>query len=185
MEQPQPTGSGELTGADLLVPYARRLLGVSVTRLWRLVTVSPEAIIPLLGTLVLETEAGFVTLSYTQQGLSCHGPMPRSDIRWNTEPDLPMGRTPDAEEWLDLGPLEDQPAAPRLPLFVHTVTGWFGVGPYTDTFALILAGQGGELVIMTTDAFDLQSATRQEARHRAELVAANMDLRLVDQELHL
>jgi hypothetical protein len=185
VEQARPTESGQLTDACLLAPFARRLLGVTVTRLWRLVTVSDDATIALLDTLVLDTEAGFVSLFYTQQGLSCQGPMPRNEIRWDTEPDLPMGRAPDAEEWLDLELLEDQPIASRLPLFVHALTGWFGVGPYTDTFALILTGQGGELVIKTTDSFDLECTTRQDARQRAELVAANMDLRIVDQELRL
>lgn len=177
MEQPQPTGSGELTA---LAPFARRLLGVTVLELWRVTAVSADGRIPLLGTLVLETGTGFVTLQYTQDGLSCQGPLRRDEIRWNTEPDLAMGRSGGAEEWLDLVPLEDQSNVPRLPLAVAAVTGWFGVGSYLDAFALILAGGGRELVVMTTDEFDLRCAGRQEARRRAELVAANMSLDLVE-----
>jgi hypothetical protein len=185
VEQSHPTNAGELTPPALLAPFARRLLGVTVTGLWRLITVSTDGTIPLLGELVLETDTGFVTLSYTQEGLSCQGPVGRSEIRWATEPDLTMGRSADAEEWLDLAPLDDQPNLPALPLRVEKVTGWFGVGSYIDAFALILAGAGRTLVIMTTDEFDLRPATSQEARTRAELVAANMNLRLVDQEQRL
>jgi hypothetical protein len=147
--------------------------------------VSTDGTIPLLGELVLETGTGFVTLSYTQGGLSCRGPVQRSEIRWATEPDLAVGRSADAEEWLDLAPLDDQPNLPALPLRVAKVSGSFGVGPYVDAFVLILAGAGRPLVIMTTDEFDLRPATSEEARARAELVAANMNLRLVDQEQRL
>jgi hypothetical protein len=170
-------------GGSRTDPFARRLLGATVHRLWRLVTVSTDGTIPLLGTLALETDTGFVTLSYTQGGLSCHGPLARHEIRWETEPDLAMGKAGDAEEWLDLAPFEDHPNVP--PLFVESVTGWFGVGPYVDTFALILTGRGTDLVIMTTDEFDLRRASREEARQRAELVAANMNLHMVDQERRL
>lgn len=74
---------------------------------------------------------------------------------------------------------------PELPLFVDAVTGWFGVGAYLDAFAVILGSGGRSLVIMTTDDFDLRFATRQQARDRAELVAANMSLRLVEQQQRL
>lgn len=185
MEQSQPTDPGELTPPAPLAPFARRLLGVTVTELWRLITVSADGTIPLLGTLVLVTNTGFVTLSYTQEGLSCRGPVRRGEILWDTEPDLAMGKSENADEWLDLAPLADQPNIPELPLFVEAVTGWFGVGSYLDAFALILAGDGRALVIMTTDEFDLQCTTRQEARQRAEQVVANMNLRLIDQELRL
>jgi hypothetical protein len=169
---------------DPLVPFARRLLGVTVTGLWRLSAVSPDGSIPLLGTLVLETDTGFVTLSHTQQGLSCRGPVPRHELRWDTEPDLSMGRSEHVEEWLDLAPFDDQPV-PELPLRVAALTGWFGLGTYLDAFALILTGDGRELVVMATDELDLRRVTRQEARRRAESVAANLNLRLIDQELRL
>jgi hypothetical protein len=171
------------TDAAELAPFARRLLGVTVTGLWRLSTVSTDGAIPLPGELVLETGTGFVSLSHTQQGLSCRGPVPRPDIGWATEPDLTMGRSEGAGEWLDLARL-DQPA-PALPLAVAAVTGWFGLGTYLDAFALILSGADRELVLMTTDAFDLRPATRAEARRRADAVATNLNLRLVEQELRL
>lgn len=176
MEQPQR--SGELT------PYVRALLGVTVTRLWQLATVSADGTIPLPGILVLESPAGFVTLSYAQEGLSCRGLVRREDIRWDAEPDLAMDNRGD-EEWLSLVPLEDGANVPELPLFIESVTGWFGSGAYRDVFALILTGRGRSLVIMTTDDFDLRCATREEARARADKVAANMNLVLTEQEQRL
>jgi hypothetical protein len=178
VEQPQPTGSGELTA---LAPFAGRLLGVTVLELWQLTTVSSDGSIPLPGTLVLETGIGFITLQYSQDGLSCQGPSNRAEIRWDMEPDLAMGRSGDAEEWLDLTPWEDPSNVPELPLVVESVTGWFGVGSYLETFALILAGADRELVVMTTDEFDLRCAPRQEARQRAELIAANTSMDLVEE----
>jgi hypothetical protein len=165
-----------------LAPIARCLLGITVTRLWHLSAVSDDGVIPLPGQLVLGTDIGFVTLSYTQEGLSCRRRGRRSDVRWDTEPDLAMGRSENAEEWLELTPLEEHTHVPELPLLVEAVTGWFGTGRYLDTLALILAGGGRELVIMTTDDFDLRCTTRQVARERAELVAANMNLRLIEEE---
>jgi hypothetical protein len=159
-----------------LVPLASALLGVTVCGLWRVITVSTDGTIPLPGVLALQTNAGFVTLSYTQQGLSCDGPTRRTEIRWATEPHLAMGAA-DAEEWLDLAPLHDQP------VFVQTLTGWFGAGSYVDTFALILSGNGRELVIMTTDELELRIADREQARRRAEAVAANTTMRLVEARL--
>ncbi|WP_433014032.1 hypothetical protein [Kribbella sp. CA-294648] len=169
MEQPQ--SAGELT------PVARALLGVTATALWRLAAGSEDAAIPLPGTLVFETDRGFVTLSYAQKGLSCRGPMRRDEIRWDTEPDLAMRGARNTEEWLDLVPLAE---APALPLVVQLVTGWFGVGSYVDTFALILSGGGRSLVLTTTDDFDLRPASYDDARRRAELVAGNLGLRLVE-----
>ena len=177
MEQSQPTRE--------LSPFARSLLGATVTGLWQLTAVSTDGTIPLPGTLVLETNVGFVTLSYTQGGLSCQGPVRRAEIHWDTEPDLAMDPAGNVEEWLGLAPFEGRTNAPELPLFVEAVTGWFGVGSYLDVFALILTGRGRSLVIMTTDEFDMRCATRQEARQRAELVAANMNLRLTEQEQRL
>jgi hypothetical protein len=174
----QPQLSGELT------PYVRALLGITVTGLWQLATVSADGTIPLPGTLVLESPAGFVTLSYAQEGLFCRGLVRREDIRWNTEPDLAMDSRGD-EEWLSLVPLEDRAAVPELPLFIEVVTGWFGTGDYLDVFALILTGRGRSLVVMTTDDFDLRCATREEARTRADKVAANMNLVLTEQEQRL
>ena len=177
MEQPEPTPD--------LGPFARSLLGATVTELWQLAAVSADASIVLPGILVLATNTGFVTLSYTQEGLSCRCSVRREEIRWDTEPDLPMGDPGNVEEWLALAPLEDRVNTPGLPLFVDAVTGWFGVGSYLDAFALILTGRGRSLVIMTTDDFDLRCVTRQEARQRAELVAANMDQRLIEREQRL
>jgi hypothetical protein len=88
----------------------------------------------------------------------------------------------DAEEWLDLVPLAE---APALPLVVRSVMGWFGAGSYVDTFALILPGGGRSLVLMTTDDFDLRPASYDEARRRAEVVAGNMGLRLIEDEQRL
>jgi hypothetical protein len=172
----QSQSVGELT------PYANALLGVTVNALWRLAAVSADGAIPLPGTLVADTDRGFVTLSYAQEGLSCRGPARRDEIRWDTEPDLAMGAGT-AEEWLDLVPLEA--GGSGLPLFVQSVTGWFGIGSYVDTFAVILSGRGRSLVVMTTDDFDLRIASYEEARRRAELVAGNMRLRLVEQEQRL
>jgi hypothetical protein len=177
VEQSQPT--------DELSPFAHSLLGATVTGLWHVAAVSEDGTIPLPGTLVLETKTGFVTLTYTQEGLSCRDSTRREEIRWDAEPDLEMGNPGNAEEWLDLAPLEDRLDVPELPLSVETVTGWFGVGAYLDTFALILSGRGRSLVIMTTDDFSLRCATHQEARQRATLVAANMNLRLIEQEQRL
>lgn len=177
MEQPQPTPD--------LRPFARSLLGTTVTGLWQLAAVSADGMIPLPGALVLATTAGFVTLSYTQEGLSCRDSVRRDEIRWDTESGLTMGNPENGEEWLALTPFEDRIDLPGLPLFVEAVTGWFGVGSYVDAFALILTGHGRSLVIMTTDDFDLRCATHQEARQRAALVAANMKLRLIEQEQRL
>jgi hypothetical protein len=174
VEQPRRT--------DELSPFARSLLGTAVTEIWQLAAVSADGTTPLPGVLVIATNTGFVTLSYTQEGLSCRGSARREEIRWDAEPDLVMGNDGTAEEWLDLVPYEDQDNLPELPLFVEAVTGWFGVGSYFDAFALILSGRGGSLVLMTTDDFDLRGATLQEARQRAEIVAANMNLRLIVQE---
>ena len=178
MEQPQPADGAELTTRGPLAPFGRRLLGATVTGLWRVVTVSDDGVIPLLGELALETDTGFVQLSYTQDGLAYAGPVRRTEIRWSTESDLAMDRSRQAEEWLDLVPLTERSS---LPLTVETLTGWFGTGTYLDAFAIILTGGDRELVIMTTDEFDLLPATRRQARERAELVAANLNL--VDHEL--
>ncbi|ONI91575.1 hypothetical protein ALI22I_08120 [Saccharothrix sp. ALI-22-I] len=177
MVQPQPTGE--------LTPFTRSLLGATVTGLWQLAAVSDDGTIPLPGELALETDTGFVTLSCTQEGLSCREPVRRDEIRWDTEPDLAMDNLGDAEEWLGLVPLEDRANVPELPLFVAAVTGWFGVGSYRDAFALILTGRGRSLVVMTTSDFDLRCATRQEASQRAEQVAVNMNLRLIEREQRL
>ena len=150
---------------------------MTVSGQWRVVTASADGTIPLSGLLTLETDAGFVTLSYTQQGLSCRGPTRRSEIGWDTEPHLAMGRAGDVEEWLDLEPIDDRP------VLVETLTGWFGAGSYLDAFALILTGGGRDLVIATTDELDLRITTRDEARQRAETVAANMNLRLIEARL--
>jgi hypothetical protein len=176
----------------VLDPFAR-LLGVTVLRLWRLAAVSDDGTIPLPGTLALETSAGFVLLHYTQDGLTCRGPDPRHELRWDTEPWLTMGRTGDAEEWLELVPFENPPT---LPLSVTAMTGWFADGPYQlpvgltlfedgDTFALILSGDGDPIVIMTTTDFDLVCTDRATARAHAETIAATMRVGLVERELRL
>jgi hypothetical protein len=176
-----------------LAPFAGHLLGVTVTGYWRLAAVSDDGTIPLPGEVVLETSTGFVTLSYTQDGLRCRKPVRQHDLRWVTEPWLTIGRSGDAEEWLELVPLENQPAPP---LSVTAITGWFADGPYHvpfgltlfedgDTYALILSGNGDPIVIMTTASFDLVCADRATARRYAEEVAANMRVRLVEQELRL
>lgn len=175
MEQPQSVGE--------LTPLARPLLGLTVNRLWRLAAVSEGTTIPLPGTLVLDSDLGFATLSYAQEGLTCRGPSSRDGIRWDTEPDLTTSREDD--EWLDLVPLPDGSTVPLLPFQVQSVTGWFGTGSYTDVFALILSGRGRSLVVMTTDDFDLRCATYQEARTRAELLASTVGLRLVEHEERL
>jgi hypothetical protein len=177
MEQPRRS--------DELSPFAGSLLGATVTEVWQLAAVSDDGTIALPGELVLASSTGFVSLSYVQGGLSRRESTRREEIRWDTEPDLAMGGDGTAEEWLDLVPLEDRDNVPDLPLFVEAVTGWFGVGSYLDAFALILTGGGRSLVLMTTDDFDLRCATREEAWDRAVLVAANMNLRLVEQEQRL
>jgi hypothetical protein len=172
--QPRPT--------EALDPFARSLLGATVTGLWQMTAVSTDGTIPLPGTLALETDTGFVTLFYGQNGLLVRPPVRRDEIRWDTEPELVMGNPGNAEEWLGLTVLDDQSHVPELPLFVEALTGWFGVGSYLDTFALILDGGERSIVIMTTDDFDLRCATRQEARQRGALVGATMGLRFVEQE---
>jgi hypothetical protein len=175
----QPQRSTELS------PFARSLLGATVTGIWRLAAVSDDGVLPLPGELVLATTTGFVSLSYTQGGLLPQVSQQRAEIRWVTEPDLAMGNEGTAEEWLELVPLDDLEHVPELPLLVEVVTGWFGVGPYLDTFALILGGRDQSLVLMTTDDYDLRIVTRLEARERAVVVAANMGQRLVEQEQRL
>lgn len=176
----------------MLEPYAC-LLGTTVTVLWRLAAVSDDGTIPLPGELVLETDRGFVSLSYTQEGLSCRGPSPRQDVRWDTEPWLAMGRSSDAEEWLELVEVEHGPA---LPLFVTAFTGWFADAPYQtpigltlfedgDTFALILSGDSDPVVLMTTEQFELVCTDRATARARAERTAAAMRVSLIERELRL
>lgn len=175
MEHSEP-----VTGHELLAPFADALLGRTLVRLWRLAATSGDGAIPLLGTLVLESADGFVVLSYTQTGLSCRGPLDRTALRWDVEPELTMGRTGVAEEWLELAALEDQPARPRLPITVTGLTGWFGTGLYTDTFAVALRAPADELVIATTDQFDLMITTRADALARAETLSATMDFTLLD-----
>lgn len=165
----------------MLEPYAC-LLGTTVTGLWQLAAVSDDGTIPLPGELVPEIEGGFVSLSCTQGGLSCRGPSPRHDVRWDTEPWLAMGRSEDAEEWLELVPAENQPA---LPLSVTAMTGWFAVGSYTFPLALILSGDGAPVVLMTTPRFALVCTDRATARAHAEQVTEVMGFRLVERELLL
>jgi hypothetical protein len=182
----------------LLDPFVRRLLGVTVTGLWQLAAVSDDGVIPLPGELVLETGTGFVSLSYNQDELSCRGPSPRRDLRWETEPWLEMYRSGEAEEWLELVPLDAEewrelPLAvrPALPLSVTAMTGWFAVASYSpdidyvETYALILSGGGHSLVIMSTDDFDLKFVDRPTARKRTEGVVANLRVRLVEEEQRL
>ena len=176
----------------MLKPYAC-LLGATVTGLWRLAATSDDGTIPLPSTLVLETDRGFVVLGYTQDGLSCTGPVERDDVRWETEPWLAMGRSSDAEEWLELVDVEHGPA---LPLLVTALTGWFADGPYHtpigltlfedgDTFALILSGDGDPIVLMTTERFELVCTDRETARTRAERTADAMHVRVIERELRL
>lgn len=176
---------GQRQSVRELTPLTRALLGVTTNGLWCLAAVTEDGSITLPGTLVLDTDRGFVTLCYAQEGLTSRGPSRKDEIRWETEPDLTMGRTGDAEEWLDLVPLEDGSTVPSLPLRIHSVTGWFGIGSYTDVLAVILSGGGCSLVVMTTYDFGLRCVTEQEARDRAELLAKNMNLRLVEQEQRL
>ncbi|MFC3436371.1 hypothetical protein [Nocardia seriolae] len=164
-----------------LTRISDRLLATSVIGLGRLAAVSHNGSIPVTGTLVLETNRGFITLSYTQQGLSVRGPEQRSEIRWTTEPDLTMDHQAAAEEWLELIAIEDRPHTTTLPLAVDTVTGWFGLGPWVDTFAILLTGGDRTLVLTTTDEFDLTTSTPEHARQRAKLAAANMNLRFTEQ----
>ncbi|GAB1516305.1 hypothetical protein [Actinophytocola sp. KF-1] len=161
----------------MLEPYAR-LLGTTVTGLWQLAAVSDDGVIPLPGELVLETDAGFVSLSYRQDGLACTGPVDRADVRWGTEPWLTMGRA-DADEWLELVPA----AVPGLPLAVTGVTGWFGVGDWVLPCALVLSGAGDPLVLMTTADHDLVRTDHRTAREHAEHLTAVMRMRLVEQRL--
>lgn len=173
----------------MLEPFAH-LLGATVHELWQLAAVSDDGTIPLPGELVLETGTGFVSLSYTQDGLACRGPSRRQDLRWATEPWLAMGRG-DAEEWLELVPPERKPA---LPLTVTAMTGLFTDGPYHlpvgltlfedgDTLALVLSGDGDPIVLMTTEQFDLVCTDLGTARANAERVAAAMRKQLVEQRL--
>ncbi len=163
----------------MLEPYAR-LLGATVHRLWQLAAVSDDGTIPLPGHLALETGDGFVTLSCTQEGLWCHGPSPRQDVRRDSEPWPAMGWAEGADEWLDLVPPDDQPALPRT---VTALTGWFGVGAYMHTYALALSGRQDPLVLMTTDRFDLVCTDVETARDRAMTLAPAMRLRFVEQRL--
>ncbi|MFG1793697.1 hypothetical protein [Nocardia sp. NPDC049149] len=165
-----------------LTPIGDRLLGATVCGLWRLAAVSDDGQIPLTGTLVLESERGFVTLSYSQDGLSVRGPDMLSDIRWDTEPELLPSNQGNAEEWIELIPIEHQIDAPEFPLFVDGVRAWFGIGAYLDTFGIELTSGDRTLVLATTDGFDLNVSSLQQIRRRAELVATHMNLRLIEQE---
>ncbi|MEU0875340.1 hypothetical protein [Nocardia brasiliensis] len=168
-----------------LTPISDRLLGATVAEIGRLAAVSEAGAIPLTGTLVLDTDLGYVTLHYSQEGLSVRGPEQLCDIRWATEPDLTLRDQGNAEEWIELIPVENQTDAPDLPLHVDAVSAWFGIGAYLDTFGILLTSGDRTLVVMTTDSFDLIVSNRQDARQRAELVAANMNLRLIEQEQRL
>ncbi|QIS03717.1 hypothetical protein F5X71_16540 [Nocardia brasiliensis] len=137
------------------------------------------------GTVVLESEGGFVTLSYSQRGLSVRGPERRDEIRWDTEPELRSGDRGEAEEWIELIPLENQSAVPELPFAVDAVRAWFGIGSYVETLGIALTSAARTLVLATTDAFDLNFSTLQQTRHRAELVAANMNMCLIEQECRI
>ncbi|WP_282777134.1 MULTISPECIES: hypothetical protein [unclassified Nocardia] len=171
--------SGELTSISW------RMLGTAVVGLSRLAVVSTEGLIPLMSTIILETEKGFVTFSYSQEGFDVRGPERYEEIRWNVEPGLIMGRHGVAEEWLSLTPLEDHVEVPELPFLVDAVTGWFGIGGFRDTFAIILRSGSQALVAMTTDEFDIYVSNSQAARARAELVAKNMGLTFVEEEHRL
>ncbi|WP_069161188.1 hypothetical protein [Nocardia altamirensis] len=175
----------EQSSAVELTPISDRLLGTTVTGLGRLAAVSDDGQIPLTGTLVLESELGYVTLSYSQDGLSIRGPERLSDIRWDTEPELMPNNQGHAEEWIELIPIEQQIDTPEFPLHVDAVRAWFGIGAYVETFGIVLTSGDRTLVLTTTDAFDLNVSSLQQTRQRAELVATHMNLRLIEQEQRL
>ncbi|WP_121436045.1 hypothetical protein [Actinomadura pelletieri] len=157
---------------------------MEIAALWRLRAVSDEGSIRLLDTVVLELGSGrFVSLSHSQEGPACTVAATRDEVRWATEPELRMGREPGAEEWLDLVEPEDEAIVPPFPLPVRALEGWFGEGRYRDVFALAFGNGVNRLVLMTTDQFDLVCTTVEAALRRAELVAGNTGLRLVQEIL--
>ncbi|GLY87511.1 hypothetical protein [Actinoallomurus iriomotensis] len=127
-----------------------------------------------MGTLVLETPEGCFLLSYAQEGLAISGPSPRSALRWPTEPDLSMDDRA-AEEWLEFGPLEDS-TVPLFPLSVRTMRTWTAQGDYLAAAALSFSDGTAELVVTTTDSFDLECVDRAAATAYVTAVADGLAL---------
>ncbi|MFB9831521.1 hypothetical protein [Actinoallomurus acaciae] len=150
------------------------LAGITITALWRLVAVSADGAIPLRGTLVLETPEGCFLLFYAQEGFTISGPSPRSALRWPAEPDLSMDDR-GAEEWLEFGTLEDSTISP-FPLPVRTMRTWTAQGDYLAAVALSFSDGTTELVVTTTDSFDLECVDRATATAYVAAVAENLGL---------
>lgn len=138
------------------------LSGRSVTTVQRLAAVTEGGCIPLLNTVVIETGGEYAVLSYPQEGLTIVPPKPRRELQWPTEPELSMLRD-GVEEWLDLTDLEDDEVLPPLPLTVRSINMWTVKGAYTAGVGISLSDGRSELVIMTTDVFDLVFVKRAVA----------------------
>ncbi|WTX00760.1 hypothetical protein OG216_45785 (plasmid) [Streptomycetaceae bacterium NBC_01309] len=132
----------------------------------------------------MEIDTGYVSLTYDQEGLHCLGPTQLDGIRWQVEP-LRMGRSRFSDEWLELAPFEDTDSPIELPLRVAEITGWFGLGSYDQAFALAFRDRSREIVVCTTDDFDLVLSAREPAVLRAEFLARAMQQRLVREAISL
>ncbi|MFD8497654.1 hypothetical protein [Amycolatopsis sp. NPDC059657] len=167
----------------MLERYADIFLGDTVEAVWRFQAVTDEASIVLLDTIIFETFNGFIALTCLQEGLSCERVQEKALLRWRGDLALPFGQVDAAEEWLELVSLDAHEVLPVFPLRVSGLTGWFGAGSYEDVFSLALSGGSAQLVVVTTDSFELVCSEEEEATARAELVATNMNLCLVREEL--
>lgn len=184
MEQYGPRG---LITRDpvFLRTHAPDLLGVFISGIRRLCTASDEGVITLMDTLVLELTDGYLTISYSQQGLSCQLTGARTDIRWEADPELRWDANT-VEEWLKLGDLESEAQVPTLPIHVRSVTAWIGSGSYDEILAIIAEEDTTKrIVMMTTDQFDLVCVDIEEASRRAETVAEVMNMTLIRERMEV
>ncbi|GLZ40461.1 hypothetical protein [Actinokineospora sp. NBRC 105648] len=163
----------ELADTSGITDLLARLRGRQITAVSRLAAVSADGEVPLLGTLALALGDGQVVLSYSQDGLVHLGPT--LEPRWPTEPHLRFRHSPGAEEWLELVTVESSAVVPPVPFTVDRAEAWVGIGDYAAVTVLALA----DLVVTTTDGFDLECVSREEALSRAKSVAAALGSTLV------
>jgi hypothetical protein len=159
----------------MLKKFADQLLGVRISNIYRLGIASKGELIPLLSTLVLETDQRFLSLSYSQKdGFVCRAPVAKWELQWDGEID--------DGEWLELANLEDSAEIPDLPFCVCKITGWFGIGSFSDLLVLDLEGDDLRLVVTTTH--DALLCTNIDVAHgEAEQVARNHRMQLRKESL--
>jgi hypothetical protein len=161
-----------------LAERLRPMRGRRITAVRRLAVAAADGAIPLTGMLVLETGGEYVVLSCAQDGLSVAAPAPRPDLRWPTEPELSTAAD-GAGEWLDLAEVEDDAVLPPLPLGVGVIDVWTVAGDYLAGAVLSFSLGNAELVVASTDAFDLVCVDRSAALAQLDALAAALSLPVV------